>query len=355
MKQSNSLLLKTIMLLSVPLLLVVFLHSSRLVITPNDQFFELQKGEIPSLAKEEWNLNITGKVKNQLMFNYENFTALSSKSLVATLECVEGPFGTAEWKGIPLIYILELAEIEEDAYDVVFYAADNYSDSLNLEEASADNILLAFQMNGEPLPEEHGFPVRLVTPDHYGYKWVKWIVKIEVVNYDYIGFWEERGWSDDAMRSNFSDWIVHAYLFTITLIFGGLAIISGYKFGPKDNIFRELPAFVTRRFHMVFSALFFVFTLLSFLYWGISTILLRGHVFYSLHGIVSLIMMIILGISVISGLPVISKRRKGKIIHKKISDIAFFMFAASVIFGLLIAFIGGFRLNQSFLLLKLSV
>lgn len=349
MNESNALFIKSILLLLVPLFLVILLHSSRVIITPNDQFFELQKGEVPQIDKNEWILNITGDIKNDLVFDYENFTELSSKSLVATLECVEGPYGTAKWTGIPLIDILEMAEIDSDAVDVVFWAADNYSDSLTLQEASAENILLAYEMNGEPLPEEHGFPVRLITPDHYGYKWVKWIVKIEIVDYDYIGFWEERGWSDDAMRSNFSDWITHAYLFTITLIFGGLSYISGYKFFHRDNIFRKLPNFVNQRFHTIFSVIFGIFSIISFIYWGISTLLLRGAIFYSLHGIISLIMIISLSISLISGAYSALKKRKGRTIHKKTSDVAFFLFVCSLLFGLIIAFIGGFRLNQSFL------
>ena len=75
---------------------------------------------------------------------------LKSKKVIATLECVEGPYGTAEWEGIPLVAILTLAGLKSDVYDVVFHAADDYSDSLNLKEASADNILLAYKMKISP-------------------------------------------------------------------------------------------------------------------------------------------------------------------------------------------------------------
>ncbi|MFX0058932.1 MAG: DUF4079 family protein [Candidatus Hodarchaeota archaeon] len=349
MDKKNLYFIGLIILFSSPLIFVALIHISRYIITPNDQFFVLQKGDIPVINGSEWKLEITGQVDQELMFDYENFTILNSKKIIATLECVEGIFGTAEWEGIPLKDILSLSGVRNNAYDVVFYAEDNYSDSLTIKEASAENILLAFKMNGEILPAEHGFPIRLVAPDHYGYKWVKWIVEIELVSYDYIGFWEERGWNDQAIKTYFSSWIVHAYLFTITFVFGGLAFISGQKYGLKPTKFKELPRIVSIRFHILTSILFTIFSLIAFIYWGISTFLLRGSVFYSLHGIVGLITVILILLGSTFGINKFSKEEKKRILHAKISMVAFYLFLSSIIFGILIGVSGSIRLNQRFL------
>ncbi|MFX1310869.1 MAG: DUF4079 family protein, partial [Promethearchaeota archaeon] len=195
---------------------------------------------------------------------------------------------------------------------------------------------------------EQGYPIRLVCPDHYGYKWVKWIVKIKVVDYDYIGYWEKRGWSDNAMKNNFSTWIIHAYLFAFTFIFGGLSIISGKKFSHIPNKFKNLPQFVSRRFHIIFSIFFVIFALTTFIFWSISTIITKGAIFYSLHGIIGLITIMLLIIGTTLGRPKYLKTEKGRRYHRVVASFAFYLFLLSILIGLLIAVFGSFRLNQIF-------
>jgi hypothetical protein len=332
-----------IFLLTIPLISVGLIHLSRAIITPNELFFELEIGEIPKIEKDDWTLTITGAVENELIFNYENLTQMESVKLVATLECVDGPFGTAEWEGIPLVDVLEMAGLLITAKDLLFYAADSYSDSLNIIEASADNILLAFKMNGVDLPPSHGFPIRLVCPDHYGYKWVKWIVKIEAVEYDYIGFWESRGWSDNAMRTNFTFWITHAYLFCFAFILGGLAYISGQKSIPQSDRYKTLPEFLNRQYHLIFSLSFISFSLISFMYWVYITIIFKGGVFYSIHGIFGLITISILVLGGISGF---SKRTRIHYYHQRISKVAWYLFFISILIGWVISVMGTLRINQ---------
>jgi DMSO/TMAO reductase YedYZ molybdopterin-dependent catalytic subunit len=84
--------------------------------------------------------------------------------------------------------------------EVVFKCADGYSTSLTMEELRRTGVLLGHKVNGEPLLPEHGFPLRVVAPEKYGMKWAKWVTAMEFVDYDYKGFWEEKGWSDDAGR-----------------------------------------------------------------------------------------------------------------------------------------------------------
>ncbi len=346
MKKSTLYFLGLILALSIPLVLVGFNHLLRTIITPNNLFFELQIGNVPNIEKENWSLAITGAIENELVFDYENLTQMDSVTEIATLECVDGPFGTARWEGVPLFRILELAGVLTSAKDLIFYAADNYSDSLNLKEAYATNILLAFKMNGVDLPLAQGFPLRLVCPDHYGYKWVKWIVSIEVVDYDYIGFWESRGWSDNAMRTNFTSWITHAYLFSIAFIFGGLAFISGNKSIPNTKRYPKLPTFMKKRFHLVSSLFFIISAFASFIYWSYLTILTRGALFYSIHGILGLITIILLITAASLGF---LKKTKAKEWHQKVSKVACYLFAISILIGFVISFIGTFRVNQIFM------
>jgi hypothetical protein len=87
---------------------------------------------------------------------------------------------------------------------VIFRAADGYHDSIPFTRAMQDDVMLAFAMNGERLPKEHGFPIRLLVPGLYGIKNVKWVTEIECYNGDYKGYWQQKGWTDDGTIKIFS-------------------------------------------------------------------------------------------------------------------------------------------------------
>ncbi len=277
----------------IPLALIGVIGYNRSTITPNDQFFTLQIDEIPQLNTSSWRLVVDGQAANPLNLTYNEVLALPPISLIATLQCVEGIAATAEWKGVKLVDVLDLAQSNSAVFDVIFYAADGYSSSLSIEQANVDGVLLAYEMNGEPLPPEHGFPLRVVAPSHYGYKWVKWVTHIEVVDYDYLGYWESRGWSDDARISPFSHWSLHAILFSVTYLLGAVALITGLKFSRRTEAFTNLPDFISSRVHRGIS-MAYVFSVVGvFIYWVSMTILLRGALFYTFHGIVALMVIIL--------------------------------------------------------------
>jgi DMSO/TMAO reductase YedYZ molybdopterin-dependent catalytic subunit len=124
-------------------------------------------------------------------------------SQVVTLECVgntvAGEFmSTAEWEGISLRSLLEEAGARIEAYDVVFHAADGYSDNIRFERAMIGDVLIAHRMNGVPLPPGHGYPARMIVPGHYGMKSVQWLTEIDVVGEDYKGYYAQKGWTDEA-------------------------------------------------------------------------------------------------------------------------------------------------------------
>jgi DMSO/TMAO reductase YedYZ molybdopterin-dependent catalytic subunit len=149
---------------------------------------------------ETYRLAITGLVNNELEYTYDD--VISDNQLftkVVTLHCVEGWSVTILWEGFLVEDLIEEAGVNPEANTVIFYAYDGYSTSLPLEYIIENNILIAYKMNNVTLPPERGFPFQLVAESKLGYKWIKWITEIELSdNEDYLGYWERRGWPNDA-------------------------------------------------------------------------------------------------------------------------------------------------------------
>ncbi|MFX0184270.1 MAG: molybdopterin-dependent oxidoreductase [Candidatus Hodarchaeota archaeon] len=174
-------------------------------ITPNDEFFKISIDYF-DIDPETYQLIVTGQVDNPLNLSLDEIKAMPVTSEIVRLTCINYKHGSrdltgvANWTGVKLSYILELAEINlEETGDITFHTpdlAEGYSTSLNPEEAYWDDVILAYEMNEEPLPKDHGFPLRLVCPRMFGYKWIKWIAYINATNIDYKGFWENLGFDD---------------------------------------------------------------------------------------------------------------------------------------------------------------
>lgn len=323
-------------LFSTPLIMLVSYSSSE-KITPNDEFKPINNIGVPDINITTWNLTIDGKLDTPYTFSYENFTLLPSVEIKATLQCVTGPIGTAIWKGVTLKYLLNLVNPTEDALEVVFYGIDGFSSSLTISEVIKYDVILAYEMNGVPLPREEGFPLRVVAPYHIGYKWVKYLDHVELVDYDYKGYFEVRGYSDDGLLSSSIDWRYHAFLLSISFIIGGLSITSGLRFTPRGKIFRNLPKFISRKFH-IFSSLLFVFiSVLTFIYWLRQVFIFKGSIFYSYHGIISLLAIILLILSYSSGIVFLLLRSKNSSWwHKNISFLAILCYFISLSAGLIL-------------------
>jgi DMSO/TMAO reductase YedYZ molybdopterin-dependent catalytic subunit len=151
-------------------------------ITPLADFFVIDQGTQPDIDAVEWRLEVSGLIYNPLSLGYEDILSFPSLTEVVHLKCVMvGLEGTGKWKGVSLKYILEEAYVKEGAAYVQFTGADGYTALIALEEAMRDSTILAYEMNDVTLLKEHGFPARLVLPGALGHKWVKWIMKIEVL------------------------------------------------------------------------------------------------------------------------------------------------------------------------------
>jgi len=150
------------------------------------------------IDRESYRLQVDGLVENPRNFTYEEITGLPQTSKVIALNCVEGWSFTAKWTGVKISEIFEEAGAMENATTVIFYSADGYSTALDKAYLLENDIILAYKLNDVTLPPERGFPLQLVAEDKYGYKWAKWIVRIELGNSPYRGYWEERGYNNIA-------------------------------------------------------------------------------------------------------------------------------------------------------------
>ncbi len=178
-------------------------------ITSNEDFYLTSYRSPPTVRIGEWSLLVHGLVERPLTLDYAQLLAKPTVSQIVTLECVgntvAGEFiSTAEWEGLPLRTLLEETGASPEGYDVVFRAADGYSDSIRLDRAMAGDVLIAHKMNGVPLPQGHGFPARIIVPGVYGMKSVQWLTEIEVVGLDYKGYYQQKGWSDEALIKTMS-------------------------------------------------------------------------------------------------------------------------------------------------------
>jgi DMSO/TMAO reductase YedYZ molybdopterin-dependent catalytic subunit len=188
------------------------------VVMPNARFYVRNHFDTPWLDAASWQLEVSGLVERPLRLSLRDLQNMRSETLVATLECAGngrsafdppaegeqwqfGAVSTAEWTGVPLIEILDRTGLRPEAREIVFRGADQgdvadaagpirFERSLPVTDAGQSGPLLAYAMNGEPLPLEHGHPVRLIVPGWYAVASVKWLTGIEVIGAPFTGFFQ---------------------------------------------------------------------------------------------------------------------------------------------------------------------
>ncbi len=190
-------------------------------LTPMELFYIRSHFPTPKLELASYQLHVDGAVRNPFSLSYNELRDMPCETRVATLECAGnsrvflipqaegaqwelGAVGNAEWTGVPLGALLERAGMEEDACEVVFEGADrgtpkeqpippgpiSYARSLPRNKAIQQEVLIAYQMNGRDLPQDHGYPVRAIVPGHYGMASVKWLTRICAVREPFRGYWQ---------------------------------------------------------------------------------------------------------------------------------------------------------------------
>ena len=157
--------------------------NSDLPITPVEELHTTEPKSI-EVDIEQYELTIDGKVRNQMSLTYEEILEYPTVTKVVLLICPGYFADNAEWTGVPVTTLLEEADVEPEASVVTFRGLDEgdvkYTQSFSLEEVQRDGVFLAHMVNGQVLPLEHGYPLRLVVEGDYGYRWVKWVEHIEV-------------------------------------------------------------------------------------------------------------------------------------------------------------------------------
>ena len=153
---------------------------------------------------ENYRLSITGLVAQPLSYTYDKVTdKYEHYQKVVRLNCVEGWSVDILWEGMLVRDLLAEARPLPEAKTVIFHAYDGYTTSFPVEYVTNNEIIIAYKMNEVVIPPERGFPFQLVAESKWGYKWIKWITKIELSDdVDYKGYWESRGYSNEGDIDN---------------------------------------------------------------------------------------------------------------------------------------------------------
>ena len=153
----------------------------------------------PQLKLATYTLTIDGEVENPVKLSWNDFMKLPQTISVSDFHCVEGwSVLDCKWEGVHIRAIEQLVKPKAVAKAVTFECADSYTTSLFREELYSDDVLLAYKLNDKVLEEGYGFPVRLVVPSKYAYKSALWVVHLQFSRSKTLGFWERRGYSDNA-------------------------------------------------------------------------------------------------------------------------------------------------------------
>lgn len=185
-------------------------HSTS-AITPNDDHYVVSKNIVdPSVSADTWRLEINGLVAQARTLTLDDLRSLPQREEIVTLQCIAngvagGLMGTARWRGPRLADVVALAgAVDPRASHAIVSAVDGYYDSLAVGDALAPSTIVALQMNGDSLPDRHGFPARIVFPGRYGEKNMKWLARIELADHDQKGFYQREGWSEDGVVRTWS-------------------------------------------------------------------------------------------------------------------------------------------------------
>jgi DMSO/TMAO reductase YedYZ molybdopterin-dependent catalytic subunit len=188
------------------------------VVMPNARFYMRNNFRMPNLDAEPFRIALGGLVERPQSFTVRDLQNMRSKTQVVTLECAGngralfdrptegetwglGAVSTAEWTGVPLVELLDRAGVRSEAKEVLFRGADGgtvdgrpesmrFERSLAIDDARDSDVLLAYAMNGEPLPAEHGYPLRLIVPRWYAVASVKWLTEIELIDRAFVGHYQ---------------------------------------------------------------------------------------------------------------------------------------------------------------------
>jgi DMSO/TMAO reductase YedYZ molybdopterin-dependent catalytic subunit len=179
-------------------------------VTPVADFYVMSKNTVdPVIDAESWQLLLSVPGQGERIITYDELRGLPRTDQYVTLRCVSNDvsshlMGTALWSGVRLRDLVSKETVPSSIAEVAFIGAEGHSDSLPLEGAFQDDVLIAYGMNGRTLDRDHGFPARLLVPGYYGFKNVKWLTEIRFVTGPYSGTWPSKGWAKEAVVKTMS-------------------------------------------------------------------------------------------------------------------------------------------------------
>ena len=178
---------------------------TRQEITPVDQFYRIDINLFPpNIDAATWHLEVNGLVDKPVSLSLNDIVSRPSITQALTLSCISNYVGgtlisSNYWTGTRLKDLLAEIGVKPGAVGINMTAADGFFESLSLSEAMDDRTLLVYAMNGKALTPDHGYPLRIYIPDHYGMKQPKWLTQLEVTDAPRLGYWVQRGWSKQAI------------------------------------------------------------------------------------------------------------------------------------------------------------
>lgn len=164
-----------------------------------ERFPVLHVGDVPNIDRSQWTLQVFGEVAEPRMLTFDDLTALPNVDVVTDIHCVTkwSKFDT-KWRGVRFRDVMALVEVAPSVTHVVQHAEYGYTTNTPLPALLGDDVLLTWEYEGEPLPAEHGGPVRMLLPSLYFWKSAKWLRGIEFVTGDKPGFWERNGYHNEG-------------------------------------------------------------------------------------------------------------------------------------------------------------
>ncbi|MGI8857287.1 MAG: molybdopterin-dependent oxidoreductase [Thermomicrobiales bacterium] len=209
-------------------------------VTDADNFYVISKNfSDPVVPLNKWQIKIDGLVESPFTLTYDDLLAMPSITFLRTMECISNDIGdhlisNGQWTGVPLHMVLEKAGVKSGAIKVQFTAYDGYTTAIPITEAMEQQTILAYHLNGVPLPTRHGYPARLIFPAHFGMKNPKWITGITLTSDDYLGYWERQGWTDSSVVQTMSR--IDTPTRKDTLAVGVETVIAGIAYAGNRSI-----------------------------------------------------------------------------------------------------------------------
>ncbi|HEY0387952.1 MAG TPA: sulfite oxidase-like oxidoreductase [Gaiellales bacterium] len=164
-----------------------------------DKWPVLHAGGVPAVDLRTWDFRVFGLVRNEIRLSFDELVALGTQEQASDIHCVtRWTKLDMPWKGVPMRAVLEQAQPLDSARFVIAHAEQGFTANLPIEALKADDAMLAYEADGQPLTPEHGYPLRLLVPSRYFWKSAKWLRGLEVSDVDRPGFWEGYGYHNDA-------------------------------------------------------------------------------------------------------------------------------------------------------------